>query len=97
MFLTQGTNPSVSTAVHIRLDCSGSMAGPKMELASQACFSVASALSQCRGVNVGVTAFPALAKDDRSTVYPILRHGERMHVRFHLTAQGYTPLAETLW
>ena len=87
----------IDTAVHILLDVSGSMAR-RIKLASLACYSVASSLSSIRGVNVGVTAFPALEEqDDIVTVCPLLKHGERMNDDFEVTVQGTTPLAEALW
>ena len=87
----------VDTAVHILLDVSGSMAR-RIKLASLACYSVASSLSSLHGVNVGVTAFPALEEqDDIVTVCPLLKHGERMNEDFEVTVQGTTPLAEALW
>ena len=97
IFLTSGEKKQVSTAVHILLDCSGSMGGCKMDLASRACYTVAMALEQCRGVNVGVTAFPAIESNNETTVAPLVRHGERVHTKFALSAVGYTPLAESLW
>ena len=97
IFLTSGEKKQVSTAVHILLDVSGSMGGCKMDLASRACYTVAMALEQCRGVNVGVTAFPAIESNNETTVAPLVRHGERVHTKFALSAVGYTPLAESLW
>lgn len=96
VFLKRGEKRQTSTAVHLLVDCSGSMSGHRMELASRACYAVALALCQCRGVNVAVTAFPG-SDSTGVTVAPILRHGERMHHRFSMTGAGYTPLAEALW
>lgn len=97
VFLKRGEKRQVSTAVHLLLDCSGSMSGARMELASRACYAVALALEQCRGVNVGVTAFPGNDTRPGITVAPILRHGERVHHKFSMSGTGYTPLAEALW
>ena len=97
VFLKRGEKKEVSTAVHILLDCSGSMGGYKMELACRACFAVATALYQCSGVNVGVTAFPVGSRTDGIAVYPMLKHGDRMHNNFQTSAMGFTPLAEALW
>lgn len=97
IFRSQGESRAVSTAVHLLLDCSSSMQGPRMTLASQACYAVASALQRCKGVNMGVTAFPSVATTPSPTVSPLVLHGEKVHDKFQLTAQGGTPLAEALW
>ena len=97
VFLKRGEQRTVSSAVHLLVDASGSMSGTRMELASRACYAVTLALGQCRGVNVGVTAFPGEDTRLGCTVAPILRHGERVHHRFSMSATGYTPLAEALW
>jgi len=105
VFLRHTTKQATNTAVHILLDTSGSMRG-KMEIASQACFALASALYNTKGINVGVTAFPALISDTSSNrpdgmrhihVYPLVKHGERVNNNFNLDAEGGTPLAEALW
>lgn len=97
IFRSQGKSRAVSTAVHLLLDCSSSMQGVRMILASQACYAVASALQRCKGVNVGVTAFPSVSPNPSPTVSPLVLHGEKVHDKFQLTAQGSTPLAEALW
>ncbi len=75
-----------------------------MELAAKATYALASALDNVRGVNVGVTAFPApLTVDDIVNagdavhVSIIKRHGQALHDRFHVHCCGGTPLAEALW
>lgn len=97
VFLKRGEKRQLSTALHLLLDCSGSMSGARMELASRACYAVALALELCRGVNVGVTAFPGNDTRPGITVAPILRHGEWVHHKFSMSGTGYTPLAEALW
>jgi nitric oxide reductase activation protein len=103
IFRTRAEKIGVDTAVHILLDCSGSMGNASMELAGKACFAVTSALHAIPGVNVAVTAFPGNPLWDNSgrrvwnTVAPILKHGERMHGEFSLTPYGDTPLGEALW
>ncbi len=100
VFLRSGQKKSVSTAVHVLLDCSGSMDGPRMELAGKACYGVALALEQCQGVNVGVTAFPASTASKNPNaegVFPVVKHGQRVHPRFAIKARGCTPLTESLW
>ena len=93
----------VNTAVHILLDCSGSMRR-RIKLTTQVCHAVATALDGIDGINVAVTAFPAGTPTDGGTsnaqgptVCPILRHGERMHTDFAVSAAGCTPLGEALW
>ncbi|MBQ2761877.1 MAG: VWA domain-containing protein [Mailhella sp.] len=87
----------IDTAIHILLDRSGSMDN-QIQLASQACFSVASSLYGIKGVNVAVTAFPSdLGTGDLRSVAPIFRHGERITDKFAVGAEGRTPLSEALW
>lgn len=104
VFKRHGQKQGLDTAVHILLDCSGSMGGSPLELAGQACFAVASALESIPGISVAVTAFPGEHTTDNGitpqnyrTVAPILRHREAMHSGFSLRASGGTPLAEALW
>ena len=102
VFIKPGEKLSASTAVHLLLDCSGSMQGPRMTLASLACYAAARALEGCKGVNVGVTLFPADSPaspthPDGATVAPLVRHGERPHQNFSVYSGGDTPLAESLW
>lgn len=97
VFRRSAERQHLNTAVHILLDCSGSMADCMM-LANAACYSVASALHRIRGVNVGVTAFPGEWDYNRgNTVNPILRHGQRIHTRFDAQARGGTPMGEAIW
>ncbi len=95
LFLSEDMRPALNTAVHILLDCSGSMSGEAILLARQACFAVAVALDGIKGVNPAVTAFPA----GRGTndVFSLLRHGERLTDRFAVHAAGDTPLGPALW
>jgi hypothetical protein len=105
VFLRRGERLGVNTAAHLLLDCSSSMGGGRMSLASQTCFAVASALQGIRGVSLGVTAFPGRpVKDEHSpsrqnddTVAPILRHGQKIHADFGMAGEGGTPLAPALW
>lgn len=96
VFLKREERQAVNTAVHILLDVSGSMKG-KMRLASSACYAVTSALASIPGINVGVTAFPAVTPDGAPGVCPLVRHGQRPGTDFGLKAGGSTPLAEALW
>ena len=85
----------INTAVHILLDASGSMDGPRIILARQACYAVTKALEGIKGVNPAVTAFPAMSLMD--SVFPMVRHGERITDRFCIKGAGSTPLAPALW
>ncbi|MEF2144164.1 MAG: VWA domain-containing protein [Desulfovibrionaceae bacterium] len=103
VFKRNGRKVGINTAVHILLDCSGSMRR-RIGLTTQVCHAVANALDAIDGINVGVTAFPAGSptdggngNDQGPTVCPILRHGERMHPNFAVSATGCTPLGEALW
>ena len=93
----------VNTAVHILLDASSSMQGKVMDLASQACFAVATALHGLKGISLGVTVFPAdqLRKGKQhvtsETVAPILKHGQKTHTNFGMGATGGTPMDAALW
>lgn len=104
VFVRKGERQGIATAIHILLDCSGSMSGRPIQLAGQACFAVASALDSIQGINLAVTAFPGeqlrkAPSEDRSwqTVAPILKHGQKMHDRFVLSCNGCTPMAEAIW
>jgi len=103
VFKRSGHKVGISTAVHILLDCSGSMRR-RIKLTTQVCHAVATALDGIDGINVGVTAFPAGSPVDGGnenntgpTVCPILKHGERMHDNFAVNATGGTPLGEAFW
>ena len=97
LFLKNESVTGIDTVVHILLDISGSMTS-RIELAGAACYSVALALTAIPGISVGVSAFPADYEEDvTATVYPLLRHGERVVNSFGIEAHGSTPLTEVLW
>ncbi|NDV24727.1 hypothetical protein [Desulfovibrio sp. JC022] len=101
MFRSRQESHGISTAIHILMDCSGSMRR-RIGLASQVSHTVVSALNSINGVNVGVSTFPAIRVQggenyDEPTVAPILSHGQKLHSRFGLAASGSTPLGEVLW
>jgi len=97
LFLKNESVTGIDTAVHILLDISGSM-GSRIELACAACYSVALALAAIPSISVGVSAFLADYKEDvTATVYPLLRHGERVVNSFCVEAHGSTPMTEALW
>jgi cobalamin biosynthesis protein CobT len=83
---------NVDTAVQLLLDRSGSMDGPRIEVARAAMLSAALAIESIDGCSVAAAAFPF--------VHRILRFGERAArnaVRFGINADGGTPLTEALW
>ncbi len=95
IFRREAEQRGFNTAVHILLDVSGSMCGAPIALARQACFAVAKALENIRGVNPAVTAFSATAST--SSVFPIMRHGQKVPDSFDINASGGTPLAAAMW
>ncbi|WP_027362088.1 cobaltochelatase CobT-related protein [Halodesulfovibrio aestuarii] len=95
MFYERSKSYGVDTAFHILLDSSGSM-GSRINLATAVCFSVAKALA-VNGINVGITAFPAIAHNGMPTVKPLIQHGECIHPNIRVCARGTTPMAEALW
>lgn len=95
VFLRQEKVQGWDTAVHILLDSSFSME-KGMKLAASACYAVATALMRIPGLNVGITSFPSQSLSDlQPTVFPVLRHGERLRA-MEIEASGMTPLAEAL-
>ncbi|WDP91073.1 MAG: hypothetical protein HUN04_15765 [Desulfobacter sp.] len=103
MFVKPEERQGFNTAVHILIDCSGSMRR-RMELTSQVCYALAKALDSIKGINIGVTAFPAdrpkingRENPDMAAVHPVVRHGELMHSKFHTRAAGCTPMGEAIW
>ncbi|MBD5626222.1 MAG: VWA domain-containing protein [Desulfovibrio sp.] len=96
VFRREDNQPGQNSAVHLLLDCSGSMSGVPIQLARQACYAVAKALEPIKGVNAAVTAFPAIADGERG-VKPLVRHGEKVSNQFGVEGIGGTPLAPALW
>uniref|UniRef100_UPI0025E4EABA VWA domain-containing protein n=1 Tax=uncultured Mailhella sp. TaxID=1981031 RepID=UPI0025E4EABA len=97
LFLKNESVTGIDTAVHILLDISGSMTS-RIELAGAACYSVVLGLASIPSLSVGVSAFPADYDENvNATVYPLLRHGERVVNSFGVEAHGSTPLTEALW
>lgn len=87
----------LDTAVHILVDCSGSMVR-RIKLTSLSCYAVAKALEPLR-VNVAITAFPGNPLHDGAytSVAPVVRHGQRVHGNLDLSPDGSTPMGEALW
>ncbi|UTF50644.1 VWA domain-containing protein [Desulfomicrobium sp. ZS1] len=97
VFRTKSERTGIDTAVHILLDCSGSMVR-RIHLACQACYAVASALEASR-INVAVSAFPGTQTPDGSysTIAPVIRHGQKVTPNLDLSPAGGTPMGEALW
>jgi len=97
VFRIKAERVGIDTAVHILLDCSGSMVR-RIHLACQACYAVASALEASR-INVAVTAFPGTQTPDGSysTIAPVIRHGQKVNPNVDLSPAGGTPMGEALW
>jgi len=103
MFIQHEEKQGFNTAVHILIDCSGSMIN-RMDLTTMACHALAKALESVKGINVGVTAFPAKppfcivsGNDDMAAVCPMVIHGEPLHSQFHTKASDCTPMGEATW
>lgn len=97
VFRIKAERVGIDTAVHILLDCSGSMVR-RIHLACQACYAVASALEASR-INIAVTAFPGTQTPDGSysTIAPVIRHGQKVTPNLDLSPAGGTPMGEALW
>ena len=98
VFIRKDFREAPNTAIHLLLDTSGSMATGALELANAVCYAVGKALQCIPGVNLGITAFPGgRVNGNKTTVAPVLRHGEKLSTQFPSMAYGLTPLAEALW
>ena len=103
LFLRNEQSIGINTSIHILFDTSGSMRR-RIELASQSCFAIAESLSKINGVSVAVSSFPANADENKAalgniypTVYPLLKHGEKVHTNFSMKATGTTPMGASIW
>lgn len=94
IFRSNSPISAVNTALHLLVDCSGSMAGQPIRRARQACFAIAHALKAVPGINLGVTTFPA--QGETYSVTPVLEHGRPCHANFKFETTGSTPLTEAL-
>ena len=97
LFRTKAERTGIDTAVHILLDCSGSMVR-RIRLACCSCYAVASALEASK-INVAVTGFPSsqLPNGSYSTVSTVITHGQKVHANLDLVPAGGTPMGEALW
>lgn len=95
LFRSDAPTPAVNTAVHLLVDCSGSMVGKPIRHARQCCFAIANALKAVPGINLGVTTFPA--QGETYSVTPVLEHGKPFRdAGFLFETTGSTPLTEAL-
>lgn len=86
---------ALDAAVHVLLDCSASMKGTAMSITGKSCYALVKALAHANGINLAVTAFPA--EHARISVFPAIRHGQRVKEMPFLDAFGDTPLGPALW
>jgi len=103
LFLRNEQSVGINTSIHILVDTSGSMRR-RIELASQSCYAIADSLSKINGVSVAVSSFPANADENKAalgnicpTIYPLLKHGEKVHTNFSMKATGTTPMGASIW
>ena len=104
IFSARSLSPGLNTAIHILLDTSGSMTEHRLRTATQACFALVTALQGIKGIGLAVTAFPAeplripgTKQAKIQTVFPLLRHKEKVHDRFVSCACGGTPMGSAMW
>ncbi len=94
-----------NTAIHLLVDCSGSMNAiystdsnrRLIQLAIESSMALALALEGISGVNPAVTRFPFGDSDD---VVPLLKHGQKVRRNasaFSAVTNGGTPLHSALW
>lgn len=103
LFRRSGARIGLDTAVHLLIDVSSSMYR-LINFVSASAYCLCDALIKVPGLNLAATAFPG-APISRSrgqaqsweTVSPILKHGQALHSKFQLTAEGATPMGEAIW
>lgn len=96
IFCRESLKKGMNTAVHILLDTSGSMDGMPLFIARQACFALGKVLGEIKNVNPAITVFPANS-GNKDSVYPLLKHGQKLTDVTVQSARGTTPLAPALW
>ncbi len=86
---------AINTAVIVLLDRSGSMSGPRMELARKTVLALADVLGTIPGISVSTGAFPG--KDGAVvSMTPFGRTATQTKDNYAMTAIGGTPLAQAL-
>ncbi len=86
---------AINTAVIVLLDRSGSMSGPRMELARKTVLALADVLCTIPGINVSTGAFPG-KEGAVVSMTPFGRTASQTKDNYAMTANGGTPLAQAL-
>ena len=86
---------AINTAVIVLLDRSGSMSGPRMELARRTVLALADVLGTIPGISVATGAFPGQA-GAVVAMTPFGRTASQTKENYAMTANGGTPLAQAL-
>jgi hypothetical protein len=86
---------AVNTAVIVLLDRSGSMSGPRMELARKTVLALADILGTIPGISVSTGAFPG-KEGSVVSMTPFGRTASQTKNNYAMTANGGTPLAQAL-
>jgi cobaltochelatase CobT len=105
LFLRNDQVRQINTAIHLLVDNSGSMSDRgRFPIARDVTMALVKTLGTVRGVNLGVTIFPAFFPYERDRgeaiipVAPILPHGRRhsSNILWPLMPRGNTPLSEAI-
>jgi len=86
---------AINTAVIVLLDRSGSMSGPRMELARKTVLALADVLCTIPGISVSTGAFPG-KEGAVVSMTPFGRTASQTKDNYAMTANGGTPLAQAL-
>lgn len=86
---------AINTAVIVLLDRSGSMSGPRMELARKTVLALADVLGTIPGISVSTGAFPG-KEGAVVSMTPFGRTASQTKDNYAMTANGGTPLAQAL-
>jgi Mg-chelatase subunit ChlD len=86
---------AINTAVIVLLDRSGSMSGPRMELARKTVLALADVLGVIPGISVSTGAFPG-KEGAVVSMTPFGRTASQTKDNYAMTANGGTPLAQAL-
>lgn len=86
---------AINTAVIVLLDRSGSMSGPRMELARTTVLALADVLGTIPGISVATGAFPG-KEGAVVSMTPFGRTASQTKENYAMTANGGTPLAQAL-
>ena len=86
---------AINTAVIVLLDRSGSMSGPRMELARKTVLALADVLGTIPGISVSTGAFPG-KEGAVVSMTPFGQTASQTKENYAMTANGGTPLAQAL-